>query len=85
MPSVVTCPVIEELRGLLLGHLPAEAGERVARHLEQCPCCTAMLASLPDTDSFVEAVKNAPERLRSPDEQACVDRLLPPGAVTCGE
>ena len=35
-----------------------------------------MLASLPDTDSFVEAVKNAPERLRSPDEQARLDRLL---------
>jgi serine/threonine protein kinase/Tol biopolymer transport system component len=55
---VITCPDREQLSGYVRGLLPEAGFEEIAEHVEQCPACESVVASLERTpDSVIEVLR----------------------------
>ncbi len=56
-----TCPSPADLSAFVLGTLPAEALEAVARHLDGCPACEAAVAALDQvSDPVIAGLRRSP-------------------------
>jgi serine/threonine protein kinase len=77
MLPLVACPDRETLRLLLLGHTSGPEGERLAEHLEQCPCCTDLARTLHSDDTLTESARSSGGLVAALEEgvQDLVDRL----------
>jgi hypothetical protein len=75
MTATVTCPPREELQRLLLGHIRGPQGEALARHLESCERCAALVPGLSAQDSLVEAVRTQ-ERHAEHTERDVIGALM---------
>jgi WD40 repeat protein len=78
MAVAVACPDVQVLQQLLLGRMPPDEVERLAKHCEQCPKCIAVLHTLKADDTLVEALaaqKTNPDQPLEPGTSALIERL----------
>ena len=60
MAAVISCPDHEALQGLMAGRIPEPENEYLAQHLEGCPSCAAVVATLRAEDTLLGAVAAHP-------------------------
>jgi serine/threonine protein kinase len=73
----LACPDRESLHRLLLGLIADPDGERLAEHLEGCPHCTGVVATLRAEDTLTEAV-SGPSTIGDSPEAVDVRKSIEP-------
>ena len=63
MPQASACPDLSHYRQLACGVLAADEKELLIQHLEDCAACAAQVAVLPNEDSLVELLRQAPTQV----------------------
>ena len=69
------CPDANTLERLLHGQLPAAETDRLARHLEECDRCVAVVQTR-SVDDTLAAAARAPASAHSESEAEAVDALV---------
>jgi tRNA A-37 threonylcarbamoyl transferase component Bud32 len=75
MAVAASCPDRALLERLMLGQVPGTQGEALARHLEQCASCLAIVRELRAEDTLVEAAR-APSTVKDDPEADAVRTLI---------
>src|SRR5262249_25657625 len=76
MARVSACPDRATLSRLLLGWLPADEAQRWEEHLAGCGDCLAAVASLPESDTLLEAFQGQTERADEANPDPAVEELI---------
>jgi serine/threonine protein kinase len=75
-PAATACPVAAELEAFAAGNLPRRSFDRIARHVESCSGCDAVLSQLDDT-----VHRDLSGLRRIAPEDLAIESPLPPDLV----
>ncbi len=76
MPALMPCPDAHELERYLLGLTPDPDASRLDDHVGACAQCARAAGTLSGSDELIDAVRNAPERLRQLPRDEAVQQLI---------